>query len=202
MLNDILKAATADDLPPEAPPASGSAPQSDALSHDDTVTDATHLSTVDAAPLAAAIANGAAHAGHAAPSLLGRPPQPISDSDDDDLPLNTRLQRAPGSNEGASAPGRGRRHGLEVSDDEGLDAAGSVDSAAAMADAVITTVAGTSSAAAAAGETLQSCHLKAPVFRLPLHSQAISKETLQALRPYFDGCNVCGCSYSPSMQVQ
>ena len=122
------------------------------------------VSAAHAAPAPATAANGVAHAaGAATPQPSSGPQQPSnSDDDDDDLPLNARLLREPPSD----AAGRGRQLGREGSADEGLEALGSIDSAAGMADAVISTVTGTSSVAAAAGAHLQGRRLSR---RRPVH---------------------------------
>ena len=147
--------AGANGLPSDPPSGSDPAPKSDADadSRDEAVTDVTQPDTADAAaPPSAAAANGVAHPASVASPSMDRPAQPASDSDDDDLPLNARLLRAPTNNGGPQLTSReGQRRG-EGAEYITLDAVGSVDSAAAMADAVITAVAGTSSVAAAAGE--------------------------------------------------
>jgi hypothetical protein len=155
LLDDSPEKAEANGLPSDPPSASDPAPHSDADgdSRDEPVTDDTDLVAANAAaPPPAAAANGVAHPSRLAPPLTERASQPASDSDDDDLPLNARLQRAPANAGGLQLSSRGgQRDREEGAEYEGLDAAGSVDSAAAMADAVITAVAGTSSVAAAAG---------------------------------------------------
>ena len=103
--------------------------------------------------------NGVAHAAGAAspPPPSSRPQQPSDSDDDDDLPLNARLLREPASDAATQIGGsRGRRDGWEGSSDEGLEPVASIDSAAALADAVISTVTGTSSVAAAAGAPLRA----------------------------------------------
>jgi len=160
---NVLDEAEDNDVAPQSaasPPANATtdhAPAPVAGHHDGNSDSAEGVSAAHIAPAStAAASNGVAHAADAAsPRARSRPQQQSSDSDDDDdLPLNARLLRESPSSDAAAAQviaGRRRQPGREGSPDERLEALGSVDSAAGMADAVISTVTGTSSVAAAAG---------------------------------------------------
>ncbi len=160
---DVLEEAEEDHAGPHSaasPPANASAdhaPDPAADNHDGNGAEGVSGAHTALATAAAAPTNGVAHATDAAsPQARSRPQQQSSDSDDDaddDLPLNARLLRETPSDAAAAQgiAGRRRQQGTVGSPDEGLQALGSVDSAAGMADAVISTVTGTSSVAAAAG---------------------------------------------------
>ena len=161
---DVLDEAEDDHAAPQSaasPPASASIDHASdpAADRDDGNSNAEGVSAAhETLATAAAATNGVAHAaGAASPRASVRPQQQSSDSDDDDLPLNARLLRESPSDAAAAqaSAGRRRQQGRDGSPDERLEALGSVDSAAGMADAVISTVTGTSSVAAAAGAHVQ-----------------------------------------------